>query len=158
MDREKFLALVPARKIEEVNDMLKRSTLKEIANMLGYAYSTFTTEMRNGGEYQYNKKNKQYVRVESMGIDSKEEGEVSVFIKENMESLKHLIERYKSNQLLLLDGRIYSNRAKFESKTIKMNEEVYETFSNFCKENYPQFKTQDLIAQALLDFTRKYRR
>ncbi|RSK28516.1 hypothetical protein EJF36_17490 [Bacillus sp. HMF5848] len=156
MNREEFLTMTPTKRVEAVNGWLKEYTLKEIAVALGYPYSTFTTEMRNGGEYQYNKKNKQYVKVQPTNAKLEDDNMIR-FLKDHYPTLKQLIERFQSNQLLILDEKVYSNQAKFESKSIKMNNEIYELFSNFCKENYPHFRIQDLVAQALLDFKIKYK-
>lgn len=159
LNREEFITLSPEKRVEEVNHLLKRHNLKEIANMLGFKYSTFTTEMRNNGEYRFLKKNKQYVRAVTLGeVVKNEDNEAVVFINKNKQVFKRLIEMYQSNNLLLLDERVYSKKAIFENKSIKMNKDIYRGFSEFCDNNYPHLKLQDLIAQALLDFMEKYKR
>lgn len=157
MDKEQFITLSPTKRVEEVNRLLKIHSLKEIAAMLGFAYSTFTTEMRNGGEYQYNKKNKQYVKVFT-SENSNGDRSTLAFIEENREILQRLVEMYQTNQLLLLDEKVYSNTATFENKSIKMNKDIYSDFSRFCETHYRHLKMQDLIAQALLDFMEKYKK
>lgn len=158
MDKDSFLTLSAAKRVEEVNHLLRNHTLKEIAAMLNFAYSTFTTEMRNNGEYQYNKKNKQYVKA--VPLDDKREGDSDSvsFIKENRQTLQRLVEMYQSNNLLHLNEKVYSKSATYENKSIKMNKDIYSDFSKFCDSNYPHLKLQDLIAQALLDFMGRYKR
>lgn len=159
LNREEFITLPPEKRVEEVNDMLKRHTLKEIANMLGFKYSTFTTEMRNNGEYRFLKKNKQYVRAVTLGdVVKNEDNEAIVFINENKQALKRLIEIYQSNNLLVLDEKVYSKKAMFENKSIKMNKDIYSDYSKFCDNHFPHLKMQDMIAQSLLDFMEKYKR
>ncbi|PMC35739.1 hypothetical protein CJ195_18345 [Bacillus sp. UMB0899] len=158
MDREEFITLSPERRVEEVNHLLKKHTLREIAAILKYAYSTFTTEMRNNGEYQYNKKSKQYVKAVMFGDNKEVNSETITFINENKVILQRLIEMYQSNNLLLLDEQVYSKKATFENKSIKMNKEIYKDFSEFCDAYCPHLKMQDLIAQSLLDFMARYKK
>ncbi|WP_445489840.1 hypothetical protein [Niallia sp. 03133] len=158
MNKDQFITLSPTKKVEEVNNLLKSHTLKEIASMLNFAYSTFTTDMRNNGEFQYNKKNKQYVKAVTLEEISGKDSDSLSFITENRQIFKRLIEMYQSNNLLLLNERVYSKTATFENKSIKMNKDIYSDFSKFCDGNYPHLKLQDLIAQALLDFMEHYKR
>ncbi|MCR6112640.1 hypothetical protein HXA35_20085 [Bacillus sp. A301a_S52] len=158
MNREEFITLSPERRVEEVNHLLKKHTLREIAATLNFAYSTFTTEIRNNGEYQYNKKSKQYVKANVVGDKKEVNSETITFIDENKVILQRLIEMYQSNNLLLLDERVYSKNAKFENKSIKMNKDIYKEFSLFCDTHYNHLKLQDLISQAILDFTERYKR
>ena len=143
-----------------MNKFLKKHSLKEVATKLGYKYSTFTTEMRNGGEYQFIKKNKQYIGAVSLGdkVENENNDRATAFIIQNRKALQHIIEMYQSNNLLLLDEQVYSKKATFENKSIKMNKDIYKNFSEFCEANYPHLKIQDLIAKALLDFTKRYKR
>ncbi|MGX1447697.1 hypothetical protein ACUXOD_001445 [Bacillus sp. 153480037-1] len=158
MNREEFITLSPERRVAEVNHLLKKHTLREIAAILKFAYSTFTTEIRNNGEYQYNKKSKQYVKANMVGHNKEVNSETITFIDENKVILKRLIEMYQSNNLLLLDEQVYSKKATFENKSIKMNKDIYKDFSEFADTHYPHLKVQDLIAQAILDFMERYKR
>ncbi|GCL74586.1 hypothetical protein PN4B1_45410 [Paenibacillus naphthalenovorans] len=76
------------------------------------------------------------------------------FLRENLDKLKKLTENNKLP--LILDQRIYSKTSQFFVKSIKMNEDIYGMFTQYCDENYPHFRLQDLIAQSLLDFIEKY--
>lgn len=158
MDKDQFITLSPTKRVEKVNHLLKSHSLKEIANMLNFAYSTFTTEMRNNGEYQYNKKNKQYVRAVTSEVNEGEVGDSLSFINENRQALQRLVEMYQSDNLLLLNEKVYSKTATFENKSIKMNKDIYKDFSTLCDGKYPHLKVQDLVAQALLDFMKRYKR
>ena len=79
-------------------------------------------------------------------------------MKENLEDLKELLKLFQLNQLLLLNERIYSSQAKYETKSIKRNSEIYGEFIDFCKKQYRHLNMQDLVAQALLDFMERYKR
>ncbi|MDF2065097.1 hypothetical protein [Bacillus sp. Cr_A10] len=158
MNKDEFITLSPAKRVEEVNHLLKRHTLKEIATMVNFAYSTFTTEMRNNGEYQFNKKNKQYVRVIASETNEKVESDSITFIYDNRQALQRLVDLFQSNRLVLLDERVYAKNATYENKSIKMNKDIYKYFSQFCENYYPHLKMQDLIAQSLLDFMERYKR
>lgn len=160
MNREEFITLSPERKVEEVNKLLREHTLKEVASLLGFKYSTFTTEMRNGGEFQFMKRNQQYVKtiVIKEEDDNWADNEVLTFVRQNKPTLQRLVEMYQSNNLLLLDERIYSKNAKFENKSIKMNKDIYKEFSLFCDTHYNHLKIQDLIAKAIIDFMERYKR
>lgn len=160
MNREEFITLSPERRVEEVNKLLRKHTLKEVASILDFKYSTFTTEMRQSGEFQFMKKNKQYVRTVAMQEEekNKSDAEVLIFVIQNKETLQRLIEMYQSNNLLFLDERVYTKTAKFENKSIKMNKDIYKEFSLFCDTHYNHLKLQDLIAQAILEFMERYKR
>ncbi|RDU37284.1 hypothetical protein DRW41_05370 [Neobacillus piezotolerans] len=157
MDKEQLLTLAPSKRIEEVNRLLKNHTLKEIATMYNFAYSTFTTEMRSDGKYHYSKKSKQYVAVALKEDNEEKELEIFDFIKENRHTLQRLIEMANSRNLLL-DERVYSKTATYENKSIKMNKQIYSEFAKFCDTNYPHLKVQDLVAQSLMDFMERYKR
>lgn len=85
------------------------------------------------GEFQFVKKNKQYVRTTTIQEEENNRAgyEVLTFIKQNKQTLQRLEEMYQSNNLLLLDERVYSKNAKFENKSIKMNKDIYKEFSLF---------------------------
>lgn len=164
MNKETFLTMTPEERVKEINVLLQKYDLKQIAEMLDIPYSTFTKEMREG-DYFYHQSDKRYypfIRSEkglqkTGKVERSNEVELN-FIKENLDDLKGLLQMYQDNTLLLLDEQIYGKNANFATKSIKMNLEIYEEFSQFCEEHYRHLKIQDLIAQSLLDFMKKYRR
>lgn len=157
MNKEQFLTLSPSKRVEEVNRLLKNHTLREIATMYNFAYSTFTTEMRGDGQYNYSKKSKQYVAVALNEDNEEKELGLLDFFNENRHTLQRVIEMAKTKNLLL-DERVYSKSATYENKSIKMNKQIYSEFAKFCDTNYPHLKVQDLVAQSLLDFMERYKR
>lgn len=165
MNKDKFFTMTPEERVKEINALLQKYDLKQIAKMIGIPYSTFTKVMRIGGDFFYHQSDKQYYQfirsekgLQKTGrVEQSNEVELN-FIKENLDHLKALLRLYQENTLLLLDEQIYSKKANFVTKSIKMNLEIYEEFSQFCEEHYRHLKMQDLIAQSLLDFMKKYRR
>lgn len=160
MNKETFLSMPPHKRVVEINKMLENATLKEVADKIGIAYSTFLKEM-TVGDYVYIQRENRYFKFIRDGEKAKTptHGEtyedLLLFLKENFDQLKQLLNS-EQRPPLVLDQRIYSKNAVFTNKSIKMNDEIYESFTKFCNENFPQFRLQDLIAQSLLDFVDKY--
>ncbi|WP_339197701.1 hypothetical protein [Aeribacillus sp. FSL k6-2211] len=160
MDKDTFFTMTPEERVKKVNELLQKYELKEIADLIGIPYSTFTKEMRKD-DYFYHQTDRKYYRFirDEKNIKGKySDSEVLSFIQENFDTLKSLIQNYKSSSFLLLDERVYRSNANFVNKSIKMNSEIYEEFSKFCEDNYPQYQLQHLVAQALIDFMNKYKR
>jgi len=161
MDKNTFITMPPSKRVQEVNKLLQKHDLKEISNILEIPSSTFSKVMREG-DYLYHKADKQYypfVRSEEERITNThtEDNDETTFIKNNVDTLKKMIQHFKEQGLLLLDKRIYSKDAKYVNKSIRMNSGIYEEFSRFCEEYYPHLKTQDVIAQTLIDAMNRYK-
>lgn len=100
------------------------------------------------------------VRDKSMVVSNNKNPNDNIlsFIEDNHDTLKNMISDYENRKkMLILDDRVYSHNAKFENKSIKMNNDIHKQFVEFCKKDYPYLTVQDLIAQSLLDFIEKYR-
>lgn len=53
--------------------------------------------------------------------------------------------------------KISSSQEEIQQATIKVNKESWEKFNNFCKDaNFKQYKKQDLLSQAIIEFIEKY--
>jgi hypothetical protein len=151
----------PSKRVQEVNKLLKDHDLKSISKLIGIPSSTFSKEMREG-DYLYHQADKQYypfVRSEEERVTRTLSGvsDEIAFIKNNMETLEKAIHHFKESGNLLLDKRIYSKDAEFSNKSIRMNNTIYKDFSGFCEEFFPHLKTQDIIAQALIDAMNRYK-
>ena|SRR5699024_2779515 len=161
MDKNTFITMPPSKRVQEVNKLLQKHDLKEISKILEIPSSSFSKVMREG-DYLYHKADKQYypfVRSEEERISNThtEDSDENAFIKNNIDTLKNVIRLFEEQGLLLLDKRIYSKDAKYVNKSIRMNSGIYEEFSRFCEEYYPHLKTQDVIAQTLIDAMNKYK-
>lgn len=161
MNKELFLAMSPEKRVEEVNKMLLTASLKEVADKIGIAYSTFLREMTVGDHVYIQRDNRYYKFIRDVdGVNPQADfngdyQEELHFLRENIDSLKKLV-NCGHRPPLILDQQIYSKSASFSNKSIKMSEQVYEKFTKYCSEQFPQFRLQDLIAQSLLDFIEKY--
>ncbi|RKQ16445.1 hypothetical protein [Ureibacillus endophyticus] len=161
MDREQFYNTHPDERVDIINKMLKNSSLKEIAKKIGVPESSFSKEMTNG-DYVYIKRDNQYykyIRDKNMISNNHQQSQdVISFIEQNMEVLKAILRHHEdSRNMLILDEQVYSKKAKYMNKSIKMNSEIYDKFVKFCEEKYPFLTLQDLVAQALLDFINRYK-
>jgi len=167
MNKDSFFTIDVDKRAEEINKMLVNSDLKGVAEVLGLAYSTFTKSMQNG-DYTYIARENQYFKfirdkellrtVKPSDIPNTEFQEELTFIKENMEILKRLISTLDESPILVLDKEIYDSKAKYVNKNLKLNEAIYEKFSNMCENQFPYLKIQDLIAHSLLEFINKYQK
>ncbi|WP_027093451.1 hypothetical protein [Cohnella thermotolerans] len=159
MNKETFFTMPHDKRAEEVNKLLESSTLKEVADKIGVNYSSFTKEMQSG-DYVFIQRDNRYYKFlrdpNSKPLPTTQTGYAKElhFLHENLDKLKQLIANDKSP--LVLDQRIYAKNSQFTVKSIKMNDDIYGMFTQYCDENYPHFRIQDLIAQSLLDFIEKY--
>ncbi|WHY86319.1 hypothetical protein QNH39_27770 [Neobacillus novalis] len=74
-------------------------------------------------------------------------------MKKNLGAIKQLLGLYR-NQELVINREVL--KMGFTNRTFKLNDNVFTCFTNFCKEQYPQYRIQDLIGQALWEFVKKY--
>lgn len=161
MDNQTFIAMSPAERVKKVNKLLQDHDMKEIANLIGIPSSSFSKIMREG-DYIYHKADKRYypfVRSEEERLSKIDTGvnRELAFFSQHIGTLKKVIRQFEEHGSLLLDKRIYSKDADFVNKSIRMNNDIYKEFTSFSEEYYPHLKTQDLIAQALIDAMKKYK-
>ncbi|EQB37043.1 hypothetical protein M948_10215 [Virgibacillus sp. CM-4] len=161
MDKDTIFTLAPEKRVQEVNKLLRKYDLKEISRLVGIPSSTLSKLMREG-DYLYHQADKQYypfVRSEEERVitSNRKVDDETTFIKENMITLRKVVQYFKESGNLLLDKRIYSKNTKFVNKSIRMNNDIYEEFSSFCEDHFPHLKTQDVIAQALIDAMKRYK-
>lgn len=161
MNKQTFIAMSPAERVQKVNKLLQDHDLKEISNLIGIPSSSFSKLMREG-DYIYHKADKKYYPFirseEERGSKTATEnnGELT-FLNQHIDTLKKVILHFEEHGALILDKSIYSKDAEHVNKSIRMNNNIYKEFSSFCEEYYPHLKTQDLIAQALIDAMAKYK-
>ncbi|UQQ36181.1 hypothetical protein [Paenibacillus polymyxa] len=161
MNKESFFTTQHDKRAEEVNKLLQSYSLEEVAEKIGVNYSTFTKEMQ-AGDYVFIKRDNHYYKFlrDPQSIPTKRQpamdSEEMSFLKENLEKLRSLVEVKNDKSILVLDQRIYSKNSQFLVKSIKMNEDIYGYFTEYCDEKFPHFRLQDLIAHSLLDFIEKY--
>lgn len=166
MDHDSFFEMKDlVKRAELINQMLsqeREEPLKKVAEKLGISYSRFCKEMRKGG-FNYNQSKRQYEKVLSLSefkkIQSIEESDVKTsgavqFITNHLEELKELVKAYQEE--LILDKRVYRLDIPSTTKSLKLNEEIYNEFVELAKTRFPQYRISDLFSQALLDFIERY--
>ncbi|WP_016992290.1 hypothetical protein [Lysinibacillus boronitolerans] len=160
MNKDKFLALDCKQRVEFVNDLLKNTDydLQKVADSIGINYSTFTKLMTQE-DYIFVKRDGQYFRFirNENAISSMDNSadDLTVYLNENMDVLKQIIEKHKASNDFTIDKKIFAS--KLSTKTFRMPEELYQQFVLTCEEEFPHLKIQDIIAQLLLDFSDKYK-
>lgn len=156
-----FLLLDCRQRVEFVNDLLKNKgfDLQQVAEHIGINYSTFTKLMTEG-DFVYIKWDGQYFRFIRDGdtissIDNSAD-DFTVFLHENIDILKAIIEKYKSNDDFTVDKSIFKSSSKQSVKTFRIPDDLYQKFVDTCETEFPHLKLQNIIAQLLMDFTNKY--
>ncbi|OMD62991.1 hypothetical protein BSK62_22040 [Paenibacillus odorifer] len=157
MNKDTFFNIPHDVRVTEINNMLQTMKLKEVSEQLDIAYSTFLKEM-TAGDYVYVQRENRYfkfIREDSIPqtLSHSDFTEELLFIRENLNYFKTML---VTESDLIISKKVHSKDAAFSNRSIKMNDEIYADFSNYCHEKFPQFRLQDLIAQSLLDFIEKY--
>jgi bifunctional pyridoxal-dependent enzyme with beta-cystathionase and maltose regulon repressor activities len=159
MKKEIFMKMKPNERVKEINKLLQKHELKEVASMMDIPFSTFCKEMRKG-DFFYSQSDRKYfhfIRDENHQRNKNIEYDEINFISENIEVLKELIENFKGSlSQMVISEKIYNNASTYVMKTFKLNNDVYEDFYNLCHQKYPHIRIQDLTGQALHEFTTKY--
>lgn len=165
MNKDRFFTMNVDKRAEEINKMLVNSDLKGVAEALSLPYSSFTKEMQKG-DYVFIARENQYFKfirdkeslgtVKSTDISTAGFQEELSFLRENFEILKRLVDTANESPTLVLDKEVYNSKSKYVNKNLKLNESIYERFSNMCENQFPHLKVQDLIAQSLLSFINEY--
>lgn len=150
----------------------------EIYSIVGYAsLDSLTKVMRKNG-YTYSKQEEKYINNSNTEcntfcitpvkiietpkneIQVIERSEVIELIEDEKETLKELLEWFKAYRNT---GNTSNTLIKIElpeSENImisaRSNRVVWDRFKNFAKKNSAHFTLGDLVAQALLDYMKKY--
>jgi len=158
LNKDEFYSIEPDVRVNHINKMLLNRSLNEVAKEIGIPSSSFSKEMTNG-DYVYIKRENQYYKFVRDLKDlqsSVTDNDTMLYLNQNIETIKKVISLFQHHTPLILDEKIYSKQLSYTTKSLKMNDNVYSEFTDFCKSNYPTYRLQDLIAQALLDFIQKY--
>lgn len=158
MNKEDFYSTEPDIRVDTINKMLLNRSVSEVAKEIGIPSSSFSKEMTNG-DYVYIKRENQYykfVRDISDFQANLETDDATAFVNKNMDTLKKIVSLFKGKTPLILDESIYVKNADYSNKNVRMNNLIYSEFTNFCGNNYPTYRLQDLFSQALIDFTKTY--
>lgn len=169
MKTQEFNILPIKEKLEIVNKMLQQESkdhLKNVSLKLDIPYSAFTKIMRDDGNYQFNQTSKTYEKIisleeyeqllQSKSNNNKDIDEILTFLSENLNELKELL---SCNQYeLVLNSKVYDVNSKSTNKSIQVNLEIYNQFTELCSTKFPHLRQKDLISQCLFDFIQKYQK
>lgn len=160
MDKNKLISLQPSERVKMVNKLLEEHSFEEICEMFGLSTGTFSKILREGN-YFYHKADKKYYpyvhsEEERIQKNNPEKSDELTFIKNKIDTIKRIIQQYEESGNLLLDKKIYDNNANYVNKTIRINSDIYDSFIVWSKQHYPHLKSQDLLAQSLLDLMKRY--
>lgn len=165
MDTQKFMNLSALEKVVLVNKMLKENDfqLKNVATKLGLPESSLSKVIRGNSCYQFNKTSKQYERImpieeykkylQSGSTENKME-ETLQFIAEHLEELKGLL--HSNETQLILEPEIYDSNSTTITRTIQVNESVYQQFSDLYSSRFSHIRLREIYSKCLLDFIKAY--
>ncbi len=166
MDTQKFMNLSAIGRVELANKMLSEETndhLKNVASKLGLSESTFSKIMRDNASYQFNKTSKQYDRIMPIeeykkylhsGSNENKMEETLQFLGEHLEELKGLLHTHETQ--LILEPEIYDSSSTTITRTIQVNESVYQQFSDLYSSRFSHIRLREIYSKCLLDFIKTY--
>ncbi len=160
LNKDAFIKLPPSKRVEEVNKLLQDHDLKKISSLIGIPSSSFSKLMWEG-DYIYHQADKRYYpfvrsKADRLNTATNIDSDEIAFIKRHMDTLKKIVQNAEKSDPLILDKRIYNQNAQIMNKNIRMNNDIYQEFTSFCKQHYPHLKIQDVFSQSLLDAMQKY--
>lgn len=159
MDKDKFYSLQKDKRADSINKLLENKDQAGVAELIGISRSAFSKEMTQD-DYVYISRENRYFKfirdIKSAPHTNKAHSPEMDFLSTNLDVLKQILASCESGMLLFLNKEIYSNNGTFVNKNIRINQAIYDKFTDNCDKHFPHLKLQDLIAQSLLDFIDKY--
>lgn len=165
LNKEEFNKLGVKDQIDFINIELEKKSLTKISEEMKVSRKTLRNRFDKVG-YVYDKQSNKYI------IKSIEKDEVGLNNTINANVLFSKIEGLE-RQIKALEGEV--NKLKIESKETgfneidiralegetvsrcyRLNKEVQQEFSKFCKRN-SSYKVQDILGTALVEFMEKYK-
>ncbi|MDE0582031.1 hypothetical protein ON064_03095 [Planococcus sp. A6] len=158
MNEIKFRKLSSEEQVLWVNQRLQDTgnKVEEVAKEISISSSSLSSLMKEGG-CRYSRAKKQYVSIEvSQQSKKANQEEFLNYLVENAGIIHKIIDESSSKQLVF-DSSIYQTDDTFTSKTVKIKTNTLDEFQTLLKDKYPQFRFQDMLTQAIIDFTKKYK-
>lgn len=158
MNEVKFRNLSSTEQLQWVNHRLQETGNKvdDIAKEIGISSSSISSLMKKSG-YSYSRVKKQYIPMEEKEHILKDDSqEFMEYLLANAGVIKKIVEESNSKQIIF-DSSIFQTDSPFTSKTVKIKNSTLEEFQQLLKEKFPQFRTQDVLTQAIIDFIKKYK-
>lgn len=163
MNKQELLSMKIEERVKAINEMLLEegvTKVEDVANKIGVSSSFLGKLLTQDGLYCYSRAYKQYVPRERK--DSKvtfEKNEVIKYLQENYHAIKRLIDRElktESDNVLVLSSKVVQFSSEYVVRNTKVTKTVNDEFTKLCEEKFSFLKLQDLLAQAMLEFTEKY--
>ncbi len=163
MNKEEFNKLGLKDQLDFVNVELEKKSLTKISDEIKISRKTLRNRFDKFG-YVYDKQSNKYI-IKSTSKD--EEGlnntnNTNVLFNK-IESLERRIEvledelnNSKTELIKLKEINIKSLEGETVSRCYRLNKEVQNEFSDFCKRN-SSYKVQDILGSALVEFMEKYK-
>lgn len=188
MTKEEFNKLEILEQLDYVNQQLKKNkSLRIIGSELKMSKTTFRDRFTKM-DYVYNVNTKQYNKNNALGKQSyqdnikttpkpvkrnvetatknelgqKYDNDILELIKHKSELLE-MLKNYKNNTKINENEEFNINNLPLDlqinivRKTIKIYEPIYDNFTEICNA-YGNFKIQDLVSMAILEFCNKYKK
>ena len=163
MNKEEFNKLGLKDQLDFVNVELEKKSLTKISDEIKISRKTLRNRFDKFG-YVYDKQSNKYI-IKSTSKD--EEGLNNTnntnILFNKIESLERRIEvledelnNSKTELIKLKEINIKSLEGETVSRCYRLNKEVQNEFSDFCKRN-SSYKVQDILGSALVEFMEKYK-
>lgn len=139
--------------VEQINNslVLEGKSINQIAKMLKVKRSEIFDIMKQNG-FTYDKEQGFFVKINEESLIKR----IEKLEQQNKEILE-LLSNTKQKNELKIDNNILNG--EIVQKSYKLNKEIAERFSDYCKElRGSGIKSQDILSMALLEFLNKRNR
>jgi hypothetical protein len=165
MNQKEFLEMPYLERVEYINGLLLRfgdnEPLKKTAAAVNMSYSSFCKAMREGG-FTYSQGKRQYEKTLSIeeyrSIQASIKSDQGVnkglnFLSDHLEELRNLLETHKNS--FVLDPEVYNPNSPNVTKSIVVNQMVYDRFVDLCSLRFPQYRISHVISHCLNKFVKE---
>lgn len=164
MNAKEFQEMPLLERAEFINNLLleyDEDHLKRASEAVNMTYSAFCKEMRRGG-FTYSQSKRQYEKTLSLDdykdiqtstpIDNGND-EALRFIATHLNEIKELLNSHET--LLVLDPKVYAPTSKSVTKSLVVNKEIYEEFTDLCMTRFPHLRLKDIVSNCLYSFVKQ---
>lgn len=163
MNKHELLSMSEEERVKAINEMLLEkdvTKVEDVAIKIGISPSTLGKLMTQEGQYSYSRSFKQYVPREGKNSNvTQDKNEVVKYLQENYQLIKRLLDRESktdTDNVLVLSPKVVQSSSEYVVRNTKVGKSVNEQFTKLCEEKFSYLKMQDLLAQAMVEFTEKY--
>lgn len=179
MNKQGFEKLLIEKQVEYINSQLLSKSLRNVSKELNIARSTLSARFKKEG-YKFDSEANKYIlgsQYNNNSIQNKQntnEREIEKQYNRNSieykgieellymkDKLKLMLSWFESEKDELKLNDLVLDLEKFEGKAVNRTFVIYENvlkeYKNFCDE-YKEFKKQDLMSQALIEFMERHRK